>query len=144
MSPSVVTGDPGVAPAYNTSVDGKSSKAPLPPYEIIEEPIHARQPIRVVCMGAGYSGILMGIIWNQRMQDRNADFAIYERNSDIGGTWLENRSDNLLPAPEHCTENLLDIPDANATSQLTTMHTRLSRMLNGRTTMQLLSRSTII
>lgn len=60
-------------------------------YEIREEPIHARRPIRVVCIGAGYSGILMGIIWNHRMQNRNAEFVIYERNDDLGGTWLENR-----------------------------------------------------
>ncbi|BCS25444.1 flavin-containing monooxygenase [Aspergillus puulaauensis] len=60
-------------------------------YEIREEPIHTRRPIRVICLGAGYSGILMGIIWNQRMQSRNAELVIYERNNDIGGTWLENR-----------------------------------------------------
>ena len=60
-------------------------------YEIREEPIHTRRPLRVICLGAGYSGILMGIIWNQRMQNRNAELVIYERNNDIGGTWLENR-----------------------------------------------------
>jgi hypothetical protein len=60
-------------------------------YEIQEQPIHTRRPIRVVCLGAGYSGILMGIIWNQRMQNRNAELVIYERNDDLGGTWLENR-----------------------------------------------------
>jgi hypothetical protein len=60
-------------------------------YEIREEPIHTRRPMRVICLGAGYSGILMGIIWNQRMQNRNAELVIYERNNDIGGTWLENR-----------------------------------------------------
>lgn len=60
-------------------------------YEIREEPIHTRRPIRVICLGAGYSGILMGIIWNQRMQNRNAELVTYERNNDLGGTWLENR-----------------------------------------------------
>lgn len=60
-------------------------------FELREEPIHTRRPIRVVCLGAGYSGVLMGIIWSQRMAGRNADFTIYERNHDLGGTWLENR-----------------------------------------------------
>lgn len=60
-------------------------------YNIREEPIHTRRPISVVCLGAGYSGILMGIIWSQRMQNRDAELVIYERNNDIGGTWLENR-----------------------------------------------------
>lgn len=60
-------------------------------YQIREEPIHTRRPLRVVCMGAGYSGILMGIIWRQKLLKREVELAIYERNADIGGTWLENR-----------------------------------------------------
>ncbi|KAF9882919.1 hypothetical protein FE257_004900 [Aspergillus nanangensis] len=64
---------------------------PSKAFEIIEEPIHTRRPLRVLCLGAGYSGILLGIIWNQQMQDRGAELVIYERNDDLGGTWLENR-----------------------------------------------------
>lgn len=60
-------------------------------YQIREEPIHIRRPLRVICMGAGYSGILLGIIWKQRLCQRNVELVIYERNEDIGGTWLENR-----------------------------------------------------
>lgn len=60
-------------------------------YEIREEPIHTRRPLRIICMGSGYSGMLMGIIADQRMQNRNIDLVIYERNETLGGTWLENR-----------------------------------------------------
>lgn len=42
-------------------------------------------------MGAGYSGLMMAIVFSERMQDRNAELVIYERNADLGGTWLENR-----------------------------------------------------
>lgn len=62
-----------------------------PNYAITEQPIGTRRPIRVACMGAGYSGLMMGIVFSQQMQDKNAELVIYERNEDLGGTWLENR-----------------------------------------------------
>jgi hypothetical protein len=62
-----------------------------PSYNIREEPIHTRRPLRIVCLGAGYSGLLMGIIATQRMKDRHIELVIYERNESLGGTWLENR-----------------------------------------------------
>ncbi|KAL3475204.1 hypothetical protein BJX99DRAFT_247726 [Aspergillus californicus] len=62
-----------------------------PNYKIIEEPIGSRRPIRVACMGAGYSGLMMAIVFNEKMKDKNAELVIYERNEDLGGTWLENR-----------------------------------------------------
>ncbi|KPI35782.1 putative sterigmatocystin biosynthesis monooxygenase stcW [Cyphellophora attinorum] len=60
-------------------------------YTITEQPIGTRRPIRVACLGAGYSGLMMAIIFSQKMQNKNAELVIYERNADIGGTWLENR-----------------------------------------------------
>jgi cation diffusion facilitator CzcD-associated flavoprotein CzcO len=42
-------------------------------------------------MGAGYSGLMMAIVFSQKLQNSNAEFVIYERNKDLGGTWLENR-----------------------------------------------------
>lgn len=60
-------------------------------YEILEQPIGTRRPLRVACLGAGYSGLVMGIVFSQKMLDKNAELVIYERNADIGGTWLENR-----------------------------------------------------
>jgi cation diffusion facilitator CzcD-associated flavoprotein CzcO len=43
--------------------------------------------IRVI--GAGYSGIYLGIRIPQRL--RNIDLKIYERNESVGGTWFVNR-----------------------------------------------------
>lgn len=60
-------------------------------YRINEKPIRYRRPLRVVCMGAGYSGLMMGIVHNERMKQKNIDCTIYERNKDLGGTWLESR-----------------------------------------------------
>lgn len=48
---------------------------------------HRKLKIRVI--GAGYSGIYLGIRIPQRL--RNVDLQIYERMDGVGGTWLANR-----------------------------------------------------
>ncbi|KAI9695963.1 MAG: hypothetical protein M1820_008375 [Bogoriella megaspora] len=59
-------------------------------YDIIrEEPLNTKRHINVVCIGAGVSGLAAAIRVQQAMS--NCDFDIYEKNEDLGGTWLENR-----------------------------------------------------
>lgn len=87
MSPSGVPIGTGVF-NKNTTINNNTATAQ---YEIKETPIGTRRPIRVVCLGAGYSGAMMGIVFSQRMPNANAELVIYERNEDLGGTWLENR-----------------------------------------------------
>ena len=45
--------------------------------------------LRVVIIGSGISGIISSIRFRQRIP--NVDICVYEKNSDIGGTWYENR-----------------------------------------------------
>ncbi len=45
--------------------------------------------LRVVIIGAGFSGIYCGIRIPERL--RNVDLTIYEKNAGVGGTWYENR-----------------------------------------------------
>ncbi|KAK5054942.1 hypothetical protein LTR69_008510 [Exophiala sideris] len=45
--------------------------------------------LRVVVIGAGISGILASIRFPQRIP--GVQLAVYEKNADVGGTWLENR-----------------------------------------------------
>lgn len=52
-------------------------------------PVDHARPIKVVCIGAGYSGILAGIRFPQKI--KNLHLTIYEKNDDVGGTWFENR-----------------------------------------------------
>ncbi|KAI1768018.1 flavin-binding monooxygenase [Hypoxylon sp. FL1150] len=59
------------------------------PFQLKEEPIEGQRPIKVRVIGAGYSGIYMGIRIPQRL--RNVDFQIYEKNESVGGTWWVNR-----------------------------------------------------
>ena len=48
------------------------------------------RPMKVICIGAGISGIIAGIRFPQRV--KNLDFTIYEKNEEVGGTWWENKS----------------------------------------------------
>lgn len=59
---------------------------------ILEQPIRSPRKLRVVCIGAGYAGLMMAykIKYQMKMADV-IDLCIYEKNADVGGTWLENR-----------------------------------------------------
>ena len=54
-----------------------------------EAPVDYDRPIKVICIGAGMSGILCGIRFQQKIP--NLNLIIYEKNNDVGGVWLENR-----------------------------------------------------
>jgi cation diffusion facilitator CzcD-associated flavoprotein CzcO len=47
--------------------------------------------LRVVCIGAGLTGIAAIYKLQTKHSDLEIDFQIYEKNRDVGGTWLENR-----------------------------------------------------
>lgn len=65
-------------------------------YVVKNAPMGQRRPLRIVCIGAGYSGLLMAIIVEHKMKGHNVDFQVYEMNADLGGTWLVNRFVYLL------------------------------------------------
>lgn len=60
-----------------------------PVYEVLEQPLHSRKPIHIIVVGAGASGL--NIAFKAAKQLTNVTFSIYEKNEDVGGTWLENR-----------------------------------------------------
>ncbi|RVX74091.1 hypothetical protein B0A52_01923 [Exophiala mesophila] len=45
--------------------------------------------MKVICVGAGMSGIITGILFPRAVE--NLDLVIYEKNEDLGGTWYESR-----------------------------------------------------
>ncbi|KAI4752869.1 FAD/NAD(P)-binding domain-containing protein [Aureobasidium sp. EXF-3400] len=51
--------------------------------------IENQRPIKVIVVGAGYSGIYHGIRIPERL--RNVELTIYDKNAGVGGTWYENR-----------------------------------------------------
>lgn len=65
-------------------------------FSIKDEPVENQRPLKVRVIGAGYSGIYLGIRIPQRL--RNVDLQIYEKNEGVGGTWWENRYPGILPS----------------------------------------------
>jgi ribulose 1,5-bisphosphate synthetase/thiazole synthase len=60
-------------------------------YHFEDLPIESRRSLRVVCIGSGYSGLMMAIIVKEKFREANLEFQVYEKNHDMGGTWLVNR-----------------------------------------------------
>lgn len=58
-------------------------------YKIREQPMGTKRKIKVILMGAGASSLNFFKKAEEEMQ--NLDIVCYEKNKDIGGTWLENR-----------------------------------------------------
>ncbi|PGH26724.1 hypothetical protein AJ80_01670 [Polytolypa hystricis UAMH7299] len=57
-----------------------------------EEPVYARRKLKIICVGAGYSGLTLAHKIKHELQLSDViDLVIYEKNPDIGGTWFENR-----------------------------------------------------
>lgn len=60
------------------------------PQSIVKDaPVENFRPMKVVVIGAGFSGIYCGVRIPQRL--RNVELCIYEKNPDVGGSWYENR-----------------------------------------------------
>lgn len=57
--------------------------------EFPDAPVENFRKMRVVVIGAGFSGIYLGIKIPELL--RNVDLTIYEKNAGVGGTWYENR-----------------------------------------------------
>ncbi|KAM5545277.1 hypothetical protein V8D89_001388 [Ganoderma adspersum] len=51
------------------------------------------RPIKVIVIGAGFSGILAGIRFPQKIP--NVELTIYEKSAGVGGTWFNNRFPGL-------------------------------------------------
>ncbi|CBF87325.1 hypothetical protein AN9282.2 [Aspergillus nidulans FGSC A4] len=56
---------------------------------ISERAVDEPRPLKVIYIGAGISGILAAIKFRQAVP--NLDLTIYEKNSELGGTWFENK-----------------------------------------------------
>jgi len=58
-------------------------------YRIREEPYGTKRKVRVVLMGAGASSA--NFLKKAEEQMQNLAITVYEKNRDVGGTWLENK-----------------------------------------------------
>lgn len=59
---------------------------------IHEEPAFTPRKLRIICVGAGFSGLTLALKIKHELQlDDVVDYVLYNRNDEIGGTWAENR-----------------------------------------------------
>ncbi|KAK5007139.1 hypothetical protein LTR28_005646, partial [Elasticomyces elasticus] len=70
-------------------------------YSIREQPMGTLRPLRAILMGAGASTLNFLKKAEEQMEDLK--ITVYEKNHDVGGTWLENRYPGCA----------CDIPSAN-------------------------------
>ncbi|TFK83066.1 FAD/NAD(P)-binding domain-containing protein [Polyporus arcularius HHB13444] len=78
---------------------------PIPPtpvkIKLGDFAIDEYRPIKVIVIGAGFSGILAGIRFPQKIP--NVDLTIYEKSAGVGGTWYNNRYPGVAcDIPAHC------------------------------------------
>lgn len=58
---------------------------------IMEAPVFTPRKLRVVCVGAGFSGLTLAYHFNKSGMEEYIDFTIYEKNAEPGGVWCENK-----------------------------------------------------
>ncbi|KAK5002822.1 hypothetical protein LTR16_005980, partial [Cryomyces antarcticus] len=83
----------GTAADENVPSTGERDGAFIPQtdeqgYRIREEPMGMKRRIKVVLMGAGAS--TLNFLKKAEEQLDQVDITVYEKNRDVGGTWLEN------------------------------------------------------
>jgi hypothetical protein len=85
--PNLPLDTPGVH--TNGTTNGTSTNS----FRLNDVPVENLRPLKVIVIGAGYSGIYCGIRIPERL--RNVELVIYEKNAGVGGTWYENRCVDL-------------------------------------------------
>jgi hypothetical protein len=75
---------------HNDTLPHRGSVAPnwVP---VLEKPVFAPRKLKVVCVGAGFAGLIVAHKWKHEGMHEYIDLTIFEKNEDVGGTWLENR-----------------------------------------------------
>lgn len=59
------------------------------PVNPLERCVDDYRPMKVICIGAGMCGITVGCMFPEKIP--NLELVIYEKNTDVGGTWFENQ-----------------------------------------------------
>lgn len=81
---STITNGPETLPVRNGG-DASSS------YSVRDAPFGAPRHLRIVTIGAGASGLNLIRTLRNTLPEDSFDHVVYEKNHDVGGTWLENR-----------------------------------------------------
>ncbi|KAG9233748.1 hypothetical protein BJ875DRAFT_511375 [Amylocarpus encephaloides] len=69
----------------------KGNKEAAGSFTVLEQAVLTRKTLRVVCVGAGYSGLTLAHkVQHECQLEDHINLTIYEKNADVGGTWFEN------------------------------------------------------
>lgn len=74
-----------IARVDSKTTNGVNGTHAVPQWSVHDSPIENQRPIKVIVIGAGYSGIYLGIRIPERL--RNCELVIYEKNKGVGGAW---------------------------------------------------------
>ena len=83
---------------YQNSAQHQPNPANTPGYKNVDSlafemsrvPMRTPRPLKIICVGAGISGLnIAHEVDTGGFKD--CELTIYEKNSDLGGTWFENR-----------------------------------------------------
>lgn len=56
-----------------------------------EQPAYARRKLKIICIGAGYSGLTLAHKIDHELKLGDfVELKTYEKNPEVGGTWFEN------------------------------------------------------
>lgn len=56
-----------------------------------EKPVFCQdRKLKVICIGAGFGGLTLAHKWKHENMHEIYDLEIFEKNSEVGGTWFEN------------------------------------------------------
>jgi hypothetical protein len=88
MAPSAVTSDIDLPKVWVPSADDVP-KYDSTGYSIPDKLLGASRPIRVLVIGFGAAGINISKILGEA--DNAVEVICYEKNSEVGGTWFENK-----------------------------------------------------
>lgn len=70
-------------------------------YTVDERPLGTSKHLRIICVGAGVSGI--NLVRTLRLNLKDYETVVYDKNEGVGGTWFENRYPGCrCDIPSHC------------------------------------------
>jgi len=81
----------------------------------LKGPIHAQRHVRIVCIGAGASGLLMA--YKLQRHFTNYSLTVYEKNPEVSGTWFENRYPGYAYSLFGCVQPHREAMQCNATTE---------------------------
>ena len=58
-------------------------------YPRLRKPLYEERPLKVICIGAGASGLLLA--YKLQRSFEQFELILYEKNEAISGTWHENK-----------------------------------------------------